>query len=153
MKFILSRELGRLVKWLRILGFDTQYFCEDKISSLIIQALRDERLILTRNKKLSQRKGIKVIEIKKDVVKDQLKELLKTLKIKLDSSMIFTRCILCNAILESVNKDDIKDKIPEYIFETQNNFVTCPKCRRVYWQGTHWGNVSKILQEIKEDDR
>lgn len=148
MKFILSRELGRLVKWLRILGFDTQYFCEDKISSLIIQALRDERLILTRNKKLSQRKGIKVIEIKKDVAKDQLLEVLKTLKIKPDSSMIFTRRILCNEILESVNKDDIKDKIPEYVFETQNSFVNCPKCRRIYWQGTHWGNIEEVLKEI-----
>jgi uncharacterized protein with PIN domain len=147
-KFILTKELGRLVKWLRILGFDAEYFQEDNHSSLIIQALRDERIILSRNHRLPQPKGIKVVLIENERIKEQLAEILKTLKIKPDASAMFTRCILCNMKLEDIAKEKIKDKVPEYVFKTQSDFVTCLKCKRIYWQGTHWGNVEQVLKEI-----
>jgi len=147
-KFILTRELGRLCKWLRILGFDTEYYNQDNMSSLIIQALREERIILTRNKKLISHQGIKVIEIKEDLIKNQLVEVLKALKIHPASETMFTRCIICNQNLINIDKQILKDKVPEYVFNTQKNFVFCPNCKRIYWQGTHWGNVERILREI-----
>ena len=149
MKFILTKELGRLAKWLRILGFDTSYYNQDKLSSLIIQALRDERIILTRNQRLPQARGLKIVLIKNEKIKKQVEEVLKTLKIVLEPEMMFSRCILCNAKLADIAKDKVKDKVPEYVFKTQEDFVTCPKCQRIYWQGTHWGNVQKTLEEIK----
>jgi len=148
-KFILTKELGRLAKWLRILGFDTSYYNQDKLSSLIIQALRDERIILTRNQRLPQARGLKIVLIKNEKIKKQVEEVLKTLKIVLEPEMMFSRCILCNAKLADIAKDKVKDKVPEYVFKTQEDFVTCPKCQRIYWQGTHWGNVQKTLEEIK----
>lgn len=148
MKFILTRELGRLAKWLRILGFDTMYYNNDSAGSLIIQALRDERIILTRNHRLPQARGLKIVLIKSEKIKEQLAEILKTLKIKPDPGMMFSRCILCNAKLERIAKDKVKDKVPEYVFKTQEDFITCPECKRIYWQGTHWGNVQKTLEEI-----
>jgi len=150
MKFILTRELGRLAKWLRILGYDTEYFSQGNLSSLIIQALRDSRVIITRNHRLPQSPGIKAIFIKTEKIKEQLKESLKALMIPLDHALMFSRCIICNEQLVDIAKDKIKDKVPEYVFNTQEDFIRCPKCGRIYWQGTHWGNVEAILQEIEQ---
>ena len=149
MKFILTKELGRLSKWLRILGFDTVYYNQDNLSSLIIQALRDERIILTRNQRLPQARGLKIVLIKNEKIKKQVEEVLKTLKIVLEPEMMFSRCILCNTELVYITKDEVKDKVPEYVFNTQEDFLTCPQCNRIYWQGTHWGNVQETLEEIK----
>jgi len=148
MKFLLTRELGRLAKWLRILGFDTEYFKGDNHSSLIIQALRDERIIITRNHRLPQARGLKILLIKAEKIKAQMAEVLKALQIAPASDMMFTRCILCNEELLHIDKEKIKDKVPEYVFKTQEYFITCPKCTRIYWQGTHWGNVQATLEEI-----
>lgn len=148
MKFLVSRELGRLSKWLRILGFDSVYFNQDNISSLIIQALRDERVIVTRNHRLPQATGIRIVLLKAEKLNEQLSEFLKVLQIQPNPDKMFTRCIICNEELVEVGKETIKDRVPEYVFKTQENFITCPKCQRIYWPGTHWGNVTHTLKEI-----
>ncbi len=148
MKFILTKELGRLSKWLRILGFDADYFSEENAGSLIIQALKDERIILTRNQRLRRRAGVKIALIRSEKVKEQIKEVLKEFKIRPEAEQMFSRCILCNEELLEIAKEKVKDEVPEYVFKTQGNFISCLKCRRIYWQGTHWGNVQKTLEEI-----
>ena len=148
MKFILTKELGRLAKWLRILGFDTAYFKQDNPGSLIIESLRDSRTIVTRNSRMPKPKGIKVVLIEAEKIKEQMCEVLKKLDVKPDTKLMFSRCILCNEELLDIEKDKVKDKVPEYVFKTQGNFVTCPSCKRIYWSGTHWGNVQKTLDEI-----
>lgn len=148
MRFLLTKELGRLAKWLRILGFDTRYFEESNTGSLIIEALRQERIILTRNHHLPKLRGVKVIILEKEKIKEQVKEALKQLKIKPDSDMMFTRCIVCNEELAGIEKEEVKNKVPEYVFKTQEEFTICPECKRIFWQGTHWGNVTKTLGEI-----
>jgi len=149
MKFILTKELGRLAKWLRILGFDTEYCQKDNLSSLIIQALRDERIIISRNQHLPLSKGIKIILIGAEKIKEQVAEALKKLNLQAQEGAMFSRCILCNVELKDIAKDKVKEKVPEYVYQTQKDFITCPKCKRIYWPGTHWGNVEKILTEIK----
>lgn len=148
MKFIITKELGRLSKWLRILGFDAAYFTRDSMGSLIIEALKDDRIILTRYHKIPQNRGVKILNVNSDSVKEQLSQVLSELQLKPDQEFMFTRCILCNAALESIEKEKVKTRVPEYVFNTQENFITCPLCKRIYWQGTHWGNVQKILKEI-----
>lgn len=150
MKFILTKELGRLAKWLRILGHDTVYFNQENLSSLIIRALSSERIILTRNHRLAaENRGIKIIVVEKEKIKEQIAEVLKELKISPHPSQMFTRCIMCNELLMEIKKEKVKNRVPEYVFETQGSFITCPKCNRIYWEGTHWGNVTKTLEEIK----
>lgn len=148
MKLILTKELGRLTKWLRILGFDAAYFKQENCASLIIQALRDSRVILTRNQKLPKSGGVKIVLIRGEKIREQIQEAIKQLNIKPDPETMFTRCILCNEELIDIDKGKVKDKVPEYVFNTQEDFITCPKCQRIYWQGTHWGKVQKILNEI-----
>ena len=148
MKLLLTAELGRLVKWLRILGLDTAYFRGQNTSSLIIESLRQERIIVTRNRHLPKPTGARIVVIKADKLKEELAATLKILQIKPVSGMMFTRCILCNEPLVAAEKEKVKDRVPAYVFATQEKFVTCPACSRIYWQGTHWGNVEKLLKEI-----
>ncbi|MCM8763051.1 MAG: Mut7-C RNAse domain-containing protein [Candidatus Omnitrophica bacterium] len=150
MKFILTQELGRLSKWLRILGYDSVYFTQENMGTLIVEALKDERIILTRHQKIPLGRGVKILNIKSDSVKEQLQQVLAELQLKLDEDILFSRCIICNTLLEEIEKEEIKDKVPEYVFKTQRNFTVCPKCQRIYWQGTHWGNVKKTLEEITQ---
>jgi len=148
MKFLLTRELGKLAKWLRILGFDTEYSCQDNNSSLIVWALRDERVILTRNHRLPQTRGVKIVIIKDELLKGQVKQVAQILGVQPDPQMMFRRCVICNAQLEGISKEKVKESVPEYVFNTQEEFTTCPKCSRIYWKGTHWGNVQKAIDEI-----
>jgi len=148
MKLILTKELGRLAKWLRILGIDTAYFDQERLSSLIIQALKEDRIILTRNQRLVRPTGIRIVFIKSESIKEQLKEALEALRIQPEEKKMFTRCILCNEELLVIEKEKVKDRVPEYVFKTQEDFITCPKCQRIYWQGTHWGNVAQTVKEL-----
>lgn len=149
MRFIVTKELGRLSKWLRILGYDTEYFTENKGARLSIRALQEDRIILTRNTHWGEHPGIKKLHIQGDSVYEQLRQAVKELGIKPQESAMFTRCILCNEVLREIEKGTVKDKVPEYVFKTQNRFLNCPKCERIYWQGSHWGNVTEIIKEIQ----
>jgi hypothetical protein len=147
-KLLLTKELGRLAKWLRILGLDAEYSTENKSASIIIQALREGRVILTRNHRLPAGRGIKIIILKKEKIKEQLAEALRELNVNPSSQQMFSRCTICNKELVSIDKEKVKEKIPEYVFNTQNEFFICGVCNRIYWQGTHWGNVSSIIKEL-----
>ena len=148
MKFILTKELGRLAKWLRILGYDAQYFVEDNRSKLIITALREDRIILTRNRHIAKPMGIGLIDIKEDCIKKQIRQVMEELKLKPTQEAMFSRCTICNAPLEFIDKERVKAKVPEYVFKTQDKFFCCMSCERIYWQGTHWGNVQEVLKEV-----
>ena len=145
--FILTQELGKLAKWLRILGFDSVFYNKKADSYLIIQALRDGRTLLTRSAVLTKHKGIKVIVIKHDRVEDQMEQLVSELGLKLDSDNFFRRCVECNVLLEDIERDKIKGQVPEYVFQTHDNFKRCPQCKKLFWQGTHWDMVGKWLEE------
>jgi len=61
---------------------------------------------------------------------------------------MFTRCIICNEPLFPIEKREIKELVPQYVYQTQNLFHKCNICKRVYWQGTHWGNMQRYLESI-----
>ena len=81
MKFIVTHELGRLAKWLRILGYDTIYHDKDDKSKLVITSLRDERIILTRDAKMSRFTGVRMLRIARDEVERQLEQVIKELNL------------------------------------------------------------------------
>jgi uncharacterized protein with PIN domain len=131
------------------LGFDTIYSKEINPGSLIIEALRGERVVLTRNHRLPQSRGVKIVTIKAETIKEQLEEVLKTIKVRPDPQVMFSRCIICNVELVGIEREKISNRVPEYVLRTQEDFTACPNCQRIYWSGTHWGNVAKTLAGIK----
>ena len=146
LKFIATIELGRLCKWMRLLGYDTAYFDSREKRELIIKSLREDRVILTRDAVMSRYTGTRMIRITHDFVKDQLKEVLKQTRIKIDENKIFTRCTLCNSPIERVEKSDIENRIPPYVKKTQDLFLKCTACDKVYWKGTHWKLATDFLR-------
>lgn len=149
LKFIVSGELGRLAKWLRILGYDASYFDSIRRGELIIQSLREGRMILTRDSRLKDHRGLKIVHIKSDLVKDQLKQTIDELELRVREQDLFTRCVICNRPLEDIDKKDVGQKVPPYVFRTQEHFRECTICGRIYWAGTHWNNVKKFIASLR----
>ncbi|MEW6008274.1 MAG: Mut7-C RNAse domain-containing protein [Candidatus Omnitrophota bacterium] len=147
-KFIVTKELGRLAKWLRIFGFDTEYYTSTNLSSLLIAALRENRIILTRNSKIGRHAGLRILKIESDFLAEQLREIFKELNFPVEENKMFSRCIICNEALRPIEKEAVRLKVPEFVYNTNNKFVTCPNCARIYWQGTHWGNVKETIAKL-----
>jgi len=147
-KFLVTRELGRLAKWLRILGFDAEVEHSSINSCMIIASLRDNRIILTRKKSIGARRGLRFVYLKSDFFKSQLAQVIEELGLVLDNKKFFSRCVLCNKLLTIIEKDKIRNKVPEYVLKTQEVFYECASCRRIYWKGTHWGNAEELVNKI-----
>ncbi|MEA3489594.1 MAG: Mut7-C RNAse domain-containing protein [Candidatus Omnitrophota bacterium] len=148
-KFVVTKELGKLAKWLRILGYDTVYYSRKNLADLVILALREKRILITRSAALTKYKGIRVVLIKHDRLERQIDQAAREMALSLDEEEMFTRCVECNALLEDCGKDDIKGKVPEYVFETQENFKRCPECAKIFWKGTHWDMVKDWLEKTR----
>ena len=148
MRFFVTSELGRLARWLRLLGYDTVLYGSSNIPALIISAIRQSRIILTRDTKVPAYRGARVVRISTDFLKSQLSQIKKELALIPDEKQMFTRCILCNELLVDIKKEAVRKAVPEYVFKTQKDFVKCSVCNRIYWPGTHWGNALKYLREI-----
>ncbi len=149
MKFIVTDELGRLAKWLRILGFDTHLFAGGERRDMVLNSLREDRVILTRDSKMSRFTGIRLLHIKSDFVEDQLEQVIRELALDIDRKLLFSICVVCNESLADAEKDSVKDEVPPYVFETQSAFMRCPGCKRIYWKGTHWNLINKFLERVQ----
>jgi len=146
-KFILTDELGRLSKWLRILGYDT--VVEKDRALLAMKSLREDRIILTRDSKMSRFTGVRIVKIESDFVEEQLAQVIKELNLQVEKERLFSLCVICDEVLSYVGKEAVKDKVPEHVYNSQKIFMKCPKCSKVYWQGSHWELVKKFLDKFR----
>ncbi|MBN2441181.1 MAG: Mut7-C ubiquitin/RNAse domain-containing protein [Spirochaetales bacterium] len=150
-RFILDVHLGKLAKFLRLLGFDTRYsnsFSDREISR---EAYREKRIILTRDKGLLKRKIVTHgYYIKSRNSREQLFEVVKRFDL-LRSLKPFTRCIRCNEQLIIIEEKEIIDSLPDEIRKRYDSFHFCSVCNKVYWKGSHWENMKRILDEIYID--
>jgi uncharacterized protein with PIN domain len=140
--------LGKLAKWLRLLGFDTLY--SNHVSDEEFLTLAEEgRVLLTRNTTL-----IKDIEPSKGLLvqdndpKIQLKQVLDLLGLEPDPEKFFTRCTLCNGVLEGVDPMDVSGRVPEYVWTAHDKFSECRNCGRIYWPGSHLKGSEREIQKI-----
>lgn len=152
MKFIVDSMLGKLSKWLRILGYDTIYDAGMSDEQLFFQAHLERRVLLTRDNELAGRMNPhNRLFIFSEEVREQVKQVLVTYHLE-PGDKIFTRCTLCNSLVEPIEKELIQGKVPDYIYETVDEFVQCKTCHKIYWPGSHLKGVRKILHEIQETD-
>ena len=140
-KFIVDGMLGRLARWLRLLGYDTLYENSADKNIILNFSRKEGRLILTRSRQLADREKIDLFLIKSSNPEEQLKEVIKGLNLKLDEKVFFSRCSLCNLLLRKVDKEDVKDRLPPYVYKTLKEFSECPNCHRLYWEGSHWQHI------------
>jgi len=142
--FICDFMLGRLAKWMRLMGFDTTYHRDTDGKTIIYHSREEGRTILTRSRILAE-KYDDLILIRSEHLVEQLRQVAGIVDIKSP----FSRCPVCNTEIEEVKKDRIKEKVPPYVFETHNGFKRCPQCGRIFWKGTHYKEIEKLINEIK----
>jgi len=149
MKFLVDRMLGKLAKALRLLGYDAIYCLSEDLTQLIRLAREQDRVILTRNTKLAPRKPEdRVVRITKDHPKLQLQELQEKGYIVFNEKESFSRCLLCNVLLDGITRKEVEGKVPDFIFHNYQEFYRCSQCGRIYWPGTHKQNMQKRIKEI-----
>jgi uncharacterized protein with PIN domain len=145
MKFAADRMLGKLAKWLRIIGQNVIYGQHLSGYGLIHAARQENRLILTRDRKLRRQQPPDFLFIESDHYRDQLRQVIRACHLN-PLARAFTRCLECNVVLEARSKPSVERIVPPYVLATQENFSCCPKCRRVYWPATHH---QRMLEELR----
>jgi len=149
MKFLVDRMLGKLAKTLRMLGYDTIYYQGNDAYQMIQLARREGRVILTRSAKLVPKSPEdRILRVTEDKPFSQLRELVQKGYVSPEGENLLSRCLLCNALLDEILREDVEGKVPDFILYQQKEFSRCPQCRRIYWQGTHEKNMRKKLDEL-----
>ncbi len=146
-KFIADVHLGKLAKVLRLLGFDTTYENSLTNSELIRIALMENRLLLSRNSGLGKKELLKFCYIKDKNPDQQLKQVVHEFQLK-DKVQPFTRCIVCNGILEAISKESISNQVQKNTLLYFNDSWQCNSCTRVYWKGSHYDRMLKMVKRI-----
>ena len=152
LKFIVDNNVGKLVKWLRIMGYDTLFFSGSDDSGMIAIALAEDRVILTRDTQIVERRVVtsgrlKAILIQSDEPELQMQQVIDSLNLDCQFKP-FTLCLECNQPLVERSKQQVQDLVPAYVFQTQSQYMECPACHRIYWRGTHWQAMTKKLKKF-----
>lgn len=154
LKFIVDENVGKLARWLRMMGFDSVFFNSGDDSSLVRQALAEGRILLTRDTEISKRRVVttrrlKAVLFSADDPAEQMRQLLLQFDI-LAEARPFTICLEDNEPLVPKTPTEVKERVPPYVFKNQEQYMECPLCRRIYWRGTHWAAMKKWLEKLSE---
>lgn len=150
LKFIADCHLGKLAKYLRIMGIDTLFFPHIEDDDLIMIANDEDRIIITRDRDLSQRKNAPTLFLEPTDTKAQLKTLIDYYELK-EHPVPFRRCIVCNTQLQVIEKEKIIDRLPEKVKKYFDYFEYCSTCDRIYWQGDHYKHMMEFLEEVLKE--
>jgi uncharacterized protein len=143
-RLVADAMLGRLARWLRVMGYDTTYWRAGSDTALVHQARAEGRLILTRDRQLAGRRGVRALLVAAEALDQQIEEVRTALGGQPEP---FTRCLKCNGQLVELDRAAARALVPSYVWQTQAQFRRCPDCGRVYWKGTHWPSMWARLNE------
>jgi uncharacterized protein with PIN domain len=135
-----------------MMGYDAWLFSGDNDSHMVASAQKEDRVILTRDTQIMKRRvvtsgRVTAILIKGDDPELQMHQVITTLNLD-PQSRPFSLCLECNHPLVAKSKPQVKDLVPHYVFQTQNQYMACPKCHRIYWRGTHWQAMTEKLKSF-----
>ena len=153
MRFITDGMLGKLTRWLRMLGQDVKYLKSLEDEELIKIAKAESRIILTRDFKLYQQamtQGSTAFLVEGSTEAEKLANLAKRFNISLEFDVTVSRCPKCNSRIKSASKEEVISKIPEATSSYYDEFWKCSGCGQVYWRGSHWKRIEKTLREARE---
>ncbi|MCL5105681.1 MAG: Mut7-C RNAse domain-containing protein [Armatimonadetes bacterium] len=153
MKFIADCMLGKLAKWLRMLGYDTVYILDADDEELVRIAVREDRVLLTRDVRLCERRMVRArcVFVDWGTTREQVRQVFKALDLRLSEDSLFTRCTVCNGEIRPIPKSEVGERVPPYVYKTQHDFGYCEQCDRIYWRGTHVQHVLEALKDSVEE--
>lgn len=148
-RFVLDSHLGKLARYLRLLGFDTRYRNDFSDDELAIISCEENRILLTRDRLLLQRSIVTHgCFIRSDDAKQQVLEVLRRFDLANDIRPL-TRCIRCNGTLSSIDKDSVYHRLEPKTQRYYEEFRICESCRQVYWKGSHFRKMNRLIEEFR----
>jgi uncharacterized protein with PIN domain len=137
-RFAVDKMLGRLATWLRLLGYDATY---------LRHARREGRIVLTRQRRPRWPTDLPVLFIDGGDFRAQVRQVLHALHLD-PFALLFTRCTRCNQPVVATPRSAVAGLVPPYVLTTQEHFVRCPRCGRIYWPATHYAHVHAELRRM-----
>lgn len=152
-RFIVDNNVGKLAKWLRMMGYDALLFRGEDDVEMVAAAIAERRVILTRDTQLMLRKvvtsgEVKAVLLKDDDPEDQLRQAVATLGLNWRLAP-FSVCLEDNQRLDFRTKEQVRKVAPTYVYRTQEQYMQCPACGRIYWRGTHWRAMEERLRRLE----
>ncbi len=139
-RFIADAMLGRLARWMRLLGYDVLYHAGLDDREIARLAVRERRIVLTRDRELAASRAIRLdrpaLLVDADGVREQLALVFDALDLEPSAGRLFTRCSRCNGVLADATRETVRGRVPPFVLNTSTRFSTCDGCGRVYWDGT-----------------
>jgi uncharacterized protein with PIN domain len=140
--------LGSLARWLRILGYDTDYVNQRDDAELVRISRAESRVLITRDRELAGRRGLKSLLIESQLLDEQLAQV--TAAFPLPAGTHPGRCSVCNSILVEATPEEVAHRVPRYVLRRHRQFMLCAGCDRVYWRGSHWRNIQARLSRSRQ---
>lgn len=148
LQLLLDGMLGRLARWLRLLGYDAAYENDAADLHLARRARAEGRVLLTRDHALAARRGLETLLITSEKLEEQIEQVRRALGPPPEPAL--SRCNRCNVPLQDAAPEEVADRVPPYVLRTQDTFRRCPECGRVYWAGTHLEHMSEQVDAVAE---
>lgn len=152
--FFVDAMLGNIARKLRLLGYDLQYFSDIDDEKLIDSARKEKRIIISKDEELikkAQKLGMRSIHITKEEEVEEFLEIINSVNLKrIQINGNIARCPKCNSLTESVDKEIIKERIPQGVLKLNDKFWICKYCNQIYWEGTHIKNLQEFVGKVNE---
>ena len=152
MKFLTDGMLGKLTRWLRMLGQDVIYSIKFSDSEFLELAKKDDRFLLTKDLELYKRaicRGLAAFYVEGKTESERLAEVAKRYDLQLTIDMLKSLCPICNTKLKATSKEQISGELEKNTFIHYDKFWKCPNCGQIYWQGSHWIQINNNLIEAQ----
>ncbi|TMB60554.1 MAG: hypothetical protein E6J60_00600 [Deltaproteobacteria bacterium] len=143
-RFAADRMLGRLARWLRILGHDVAYGPHLGGRTLVRCARQEGRLILTRDTRLERDPELPPhLFVTSDHFREQLRQVAAAVPI--GGAPLLRRCLDCNRVLDEVPRERAEGRVPPFVYQQHERFLACAGCARLYWPATHRAHMLREL--------
>ncbi len=154
MQFVADAMLGKLARWLRIMGYDTLCAADMPVDDddLLNIALDEGRILLTRDRELYHRAidaGVRAVFVASTDIVAQLVQLVKLVGLELRDTPAKTICPSCNGSLYPASRSDVRGLVPATVLDTHREFWVCQSCGKVFWEGSHWRRIKEIVENVR----
>jgi uncharacterized protein with PIN domain len=145
-RFVLDTHLGKLARHLRLAGFDSLWENDYGDEEIVALSVAQKRVILTRDKGILKRRAVQRGHFVRETESErQFCEVVRAFQLE-RSLRPFSRCRVCNAALRGVAKESVRGRVPEAVWRQLDAFTECPECGRIFWRGTHYERLSRVLE-------